>query len=114
MGRRRTERVASLLLEEISQALVHEIKDPRIGMVTLTGIRVSEDLKFTTIYFTTFPSVERERALAGLESASRYIKTHISRRLKLRYTPELHFTYDSTSEQAERVDSLLRQIAKED
>jgi ribosome-binding factor A len=114
MGQRRTERVASLLLEEVSQILVREIKDPRIGMVSLTGVRVSEDLKFATVYFTTFPSAERERALAGLESASRYIKTHISRRLKLRYTPELHFTYDPTSEQAERVDSLLKQIANSD
>ena len=93
--------------------LVLEIKDPRIGMVTLTGVRMSEDLKFATIYFATFPPAEGERALAGLESASRYIKTHVSRRLKLRYTPELHFTYDSTSEQAGRLDLLLQQIAKE-
>lgn len=92
--------------------LIREIKDPRIGMVTLTGVRMSEDLKSATIYFTTFPPAERERALVGLESAGRYIKAHISRRLKLRYTPELQFSYDSTSEQAERVDSLLKQIAK--
>ncbi len=113
MGHRRTERVASLFLEGVSQMLVREIKDPRIGMVTLTGVRLSEDLKSATVYFTTFPSVERERALAGLESASRYIKTHISRRLKLRYAPELHFAYDSTSEQAERIDLLLKQITEE-
>lgn len=94
--------------------LIREIKDPRIGMVTLTGVHISEDLKSATIYFTTFPPAERERALVGLESAGRYIKTHISRRLKLRYTPELHFTYDSTSEQAERVDLLLKQIARDD
>ena len=94
--------------------LIREIKDPRVGMVTLSGVRMSEDLKSATVYFTTFPPEERERALAGLESAGRYIKTHLSRRLKLRYTPELHFIYDSTSEQAERVDSLLRQITKDD
>ncbi len=113
MGQRRTQRVASLLLEEVSQILIREVQDPRTAGVTLTGVHISADLRLATIYFTTFLPTERDQALAGLESASRYIRSHISRRLSLRYIPEIRFVYDPAREQAERMESLLKQIAEE-
>jgi ribosome-binding factor A len=112
MPSRRPERVSGVLLEAVAEALMREVKDPRVSGVTLTGAVLSPDLKVAKVFFTTRHSQEQAQARAGLQSATGYIKRQIASRVRLRYTPDLHFIYDTTLERADRLESLLRQ-AKE-
>lgn len=106
-SRRRPERVSSLLLEAVARVLLHEVKDPRVREVTLTGVTISPDLKVAKIFFSTRRAEDRSAALAGLHSATAYIKCQIADRLHLRHTPDLRFFYDTTLEKVNRLEDLL-------
>jgi ribosome-binding factor A len=109
MSGHRPERVSDALRAVIAELLARDIKDPRIGMVTLTRVEMSPDLKHARVFFSCLGDEQaRERSLAGLRSASGYIKAHAARRLKLRFTPELTFIFDPSLERADRVVTLLR------
>lgn len=110
MPSRRPARVSGLLLEVVAEALLREVKDPRVNGVTLTGVVVSPDLKVAKVFFTTRNAEEQAVALTGLRSATGYIKRQIASHLRLRHTPDLRFLYDTTLEKANRLESLLRQI----
>jgi ribosome-binding factor A len=107
---RRTDRVADAIQEEIARLLLREIKDPRVGMITLTGVRVSADLRHARVLFSVFGEAERrEEALAGLRSASGFVRTQLARRLNLRVVPEIVFEADTSLEEAQRVSRLLKE-----
>ena len=106
---RRTDRVADAIQEEIAQLLLREIKDPRIGMITLTGVRVSPDLRHARVLFSVLGEQERrDEALAGLRSAAGFIRAQLARRLNIRVSPEIVFEADTSLEEAERVSRLLK------
>jgi ribosome-binding factor A len=103
--------VGELLVELISELLRREIRDPRIGAVTLTGARVSKDLKHARIYFNLLGNAgSRTEALAGLKSATGFIRSKVGKQLNLRFVPSLEFFYDETEDQAQRIDELLKQV----
>jgi ribosome-binding factor A len=109
MTSHRSERVGDALRGVIAELLAREIKDPRIGMVTLTRVQMSADLKHARVFFSCLgDDLAHERSLAGLRSASGYIKAHAARRLKLRFTPEITFVFDPSIETSVRVAALLR------
>lgn len=109
MSGHRPERVGEAAREVIAEMLLREIKDPRIGMITLTTVEVSEDLRHAKVYFSCVGDESaRQRSLSGLRSAAGFIKAQLTRRLKLRYAPELTFIFDSSLEIAERVSHLLK------
>jgi ribosome-binding factor A len=112
MPSRRSERVSGLLLETIAEILLHEVKDPRVSAVTITGAVVSPDLREAKIFFITRQEEDQDAATAGLRSAAGYIKRQIASRLRLRHTPALHFLYDTTFDRANRLESLLRQAVR--
>jgi ribosome-binding factor A len=114
MSSRRPERVSGLLLEVVAETLLREVKDPRLQAVTLTGVRMSPDLKTAKIFFTTRQEEERTEVLAGLRKATGFIKRQVASRLQLRYTPDLEFHYDETLEKVNRLESLLRQAAEKE
>jgi ribosome-binding factor A len=106
---RRTSRVADEIQGAIAELLLREIKDPRVGMVTLTGVKLSTDLRHAKVFFSVLgDGAERERSLAGLKSATGFIRTRIARRLQLRVAPEIVFEFDPTLEQVERVARLMK------
>jgi ribosome-binding factor A len=110
MEYKRSDRVADLLLELVSELLAREVNDPRIGGVTLTGAEVSGDLKHAKIYFNLLTGSEgKAEALAGLKSAAGFIRGRVARQLKLRLVPTIEFLYDDTEERARRIDELLNQ-----
>jgi ribosome-binding factor A len=112
MASERRERVAALLQSAIADLLLRDVKDPRIGMVTVTGVDLSPDLKHARVYVAPFgDAAGGQRALSGLESARRYLQSQVGKRLKLRYTPELRFELDTSFDQADRMERLLREIA---
>ncbi len=111
---RRPHRVGDAIHHAIAEMLLREVKDPRIGMVTVTGVRVSADLRHARVFFSVIgDETVRARSLAGLESARGYIRSHLSRHLKLRVAPEIQFELDPSFEQAEVVSRLLRDQSEE-
>ncbi len=112
---RRPERVAEFLREEIAQIVGYELDDPRVAMVTVTEVRVSENLRDARVYVTVQGDErEHELALRALRHAAPYVRRQLSFSLNLRHTPELHFVRDRVEEQAERVDELLDEKGKDE
>jgi len=107
----RAARVGDLLKEELSDLLLRNIRDPRIGFVTLTEVRVSPDLRHARVYFVTHEGGEaQQRSLEGLESARGYLRTELGRRLRLRYVPDLSFTLDETLDHSFRIQGILKSL----
>jgi ribosome-binding factor A len=112
-GARRPERIAELLLRELSDLLLRELKDPRLRGVNLTEVRLTDDLRHGRVFFSPFEGeVAGRAALAGFQSASGFIRKKIGRELGLRYTPEFDFEFDPSAERAARIDMLLKENRK--
>lgn len=112
---RRPERVADILREEISEIVGYELEDPRLTMVTVTDVRLSDNLRDAQV-FVTIAGDEKEHqlALAALRHAAPYVRKQLSLSLNLPRTPEIHFVRDTVEERAERVDALLQELALEE
>ena len=110
---RRVERVAELIKREVSQMLLHGIKDDRVGtgMVSVTDVDVSGDLQHAKIYVSIYGSDEAKvETMAGLKSATGFVRSEIGARVRLRRTPEVVFIEDSSIERGNKVLSLLNQL----
>lgn len=115
MGARRADRVADLVRAAVAELILRELKDPRIGMVTITDVEMTDDLKHAKVYFSVVGDEEtRKKSLAGLSSASGFIRREVGRRLQLRYAPEILFRLDSAPERAQRLAELLHSTHEED
>lgn len=111
---KRSEKVAEAIHEIVSQLLVKGLKDPRIGFVTVTGVKVTDDLHHATVYFTVIGSDEEKKATAaGLASCSSFIRKGMGKELRMRYVPNLHFVYDTSLDYGNRIDELLKEIGTE-
>jgi ribosome-binding factor A len=111
---RRPERVADILREEISQIVGYELEDPRLTMVTVTDVRLSDNLRDARVYVTIAGDEEEHRlALGALRHATPYVRKQLGLSLNLPRTPEIHFVRDSIEEDGERVDHLLEKIEQE-
>jgi ribosome-binding factor A len=111
---RRPEQVAETLRQVIADALTREVRDPRVGFVTLTGVLVTNDLSHARI-MVTVPGEEADktRALEGLQSAAGFLRSRAARTLTTRSVPELHFELDRGLEHAARISELLNDIRRE-
>jgi len=111
---RRSERVADILRDEISQIVGYELEDPRITMVTVTDVRLSENLKAARVYVTVAGNEEEHKlALAALRKAAPYVRKQVGLSLNLPRTPEIHFERDRVEEEGERVDKLIEKIERD-
>jgi len=109
----RTERVSDALLQEISRAVLRVVKDPRIEGITITGVKVSKDLRNARAYYSVLGDTQRQRdALEGLRSAKGVIKREVGRNLSLRFMPEIEFIFDDSLAYAEHIQNLLNTIEK--
>lgn len=107
----RGERVGHRIQEIVTRVLREQIRDPRIGFVTVTGVELSRDLHLAKVFVATHGTdVERESALEGLRSASPFLRRAVGRELSLRFTPEIAFFEDPGVEQGFRVESILRDL----
>ena len=102
---KRSDRISVLIRRELSDILATKIKDPRLRLVTITGVSLTDDLRSARVYFCVLEDERKESVLAGLDSAAGYFKRELGDRLALRYTPELRFIFD---ESFDRADSLNR------
>lgn len=107
----RTDRVAALILREVTRIVREEVRDPRIGFVTFTGAEVSPDLSVGRVYVSVMGTEdERRDSLAGLQSAARFIRNQLWRLLDLKTVPEIRFELDRTLERAARIEAVLEQV----
>ena len=111
---RRKERVAEIILEEITQIVGYELEDPRLSMVTVTDVKLSSDKRDARVYVTiSGDESEHKLALNALKHAAPYVRKQLGLSLNLPRIPELHFVRDRVEEEGERVDQLLQQIERE-
>ncbi len=111
----RKARLGSLILEEISDMLHRGLKDPRLEMVSITEVDVSEDLKNAKVYYCLYGDQKRrDEAKTGFESAQGFIKRELIKRLNIRRIPELMFVFDSSFDNADKINKLLSEIGKKD
>lgn len=106
----RTQRVAQLLKEEIAELLQREVKDARIGLVTVTDVTVTRDLKYANVYVYVPDEDRRAKALEGLTSAAGFMRSRLGRELRIRRMPELRFLMDRTQDHAARIHELLSEV----
>jgi ribosome-binding factor A len=105
----RMRRVDEAMREVLSGAITTELKDPRVGFVTVTAVDTSPDLRQARVYVSVLGTpAERKRTLDGLRSAHGYLQRRVADELRLKHTPTLDFAYDDTAENAQRIEELLR------
>jgi ribosome-binding factor A len=104
---KRTDRVAEQI-QKILAVLIHkELKDPRLGMVTINDVRVSKDLAYAEVFFTVFPDERADEAGQLLGNASSFLRKLLARQLTTRITPKLRFSYDASLVQGEKITRAL-------
>lgn len=111
---RRPQQVGEAIQRELSDLLLRELKDPRLGFVTIMDADVSPDLKHARIFVSILGSDEEQQAsMAALDSARGWLRRELGQRLSLRYIPELQFRADKTEETADRINRLLNEVNRE-
>ncbi len=110
----RARRVAALIQEELSTTLIKKIKDPRLTETTVTGVKVTDDLKTARIYYCTSSRPgAREDAALGFKKASGFLRRELGAALELRVVPALEFFYDESLEYGQRMDALIASLKTE-
>ena len=105
---RRVDRVADQIRGCLANCVLRELRDPGLGFITITQVKLSPDLHYATIFVTVLPSEQREESLAALNRARPFLRRALAREIRLRFTPELKFLYDDVFEGAQRLDQILR------
>jgi ribosome-binding factor A len=115
LARIRVSRVGEQIKKELSQIIQQEIKDPRIGFVTVTAVEMSGDLQQAKVYVSIFGSqTDKEESIAALEKAKGFIRSEVGRRVQLRHVPELHFSVDQSLDHSEQITRLLHDVSDQD
>jgi ribosome-binding factor A len=115
MSKHRPNRLAETLKEEISQLIRVELKDPRIGFVTLTSVDVADDLSHAKVYVSVLGTEEEGNAsLDALNRAAGFIRSEIGKRVRLRHTPSIVFKYDPSIQHGAHIAKLLKDVGASD
>jgi ribosome-binding factor A len=111
----RSRRIAEQVQRELSEIVRVELKDPRVGMITLTDVEVSPDGENAKVFFTVLGDASRvDQAAEGLQHAAGYLRSQLARRLNVRVVPHLQFKYDPSVERGARLSQLIDQAVAED
>jgi len=110
----RQKRLGELLKKEISDLMLREIKDPRIGFVSITSVEPTADLRHAKVFISVLgDETEKKASLAGLRSATGFIRRELAHRLRLRYVPELTVVYDNSLERGAHIIALIDSVVEE-
>ncbi len=107
---KRSARVGDLIREEIADIIMNKIKHKTLGFVTVTGAKVSDDLRHATIFLSIFNAAESRKTVRKLNASASFIKGELCRRLNMKYVPSLHFSIDEALEYGNKIDRLLNEI----
>ena len=111
----RSDRVSGEIQKNLSELLKKSIKDPRLEMVTITGVKMSQDLRIARVYFiSSRDKISRKEAAQGFKSALGYIKRVLAAKLGLRYMPDLQFFYDESFDYGSHIDNVFKLIKADD
>lgn len=115
MGELRVRKIQEFIKQEVSNILLRELKDPRLGFVTVTDARITGDLREATVYVSLFGKPEeKQNTMKALKNATGYIRTEVGRRLGIRYSPTIKFKEDTSLDYGMKIDKILRDIEKKD
>jgi ribosome-binding factor A len=115
MDFKRADRVADLIKQEISDILRREAHDPRIANITLTDVKLTDDLRSARIYYVELGKDSQSADVEkGLAKAKGFLRRELGKRLQLRYIPEINFFYDPSFEYGSRIERLLKEVRKDE
>src|SRR5436309_3201677 len=110
----RPERIGEEIRQELTAALVREVRDPGIGFITLTRVKVSPDLQVARVYYTIIGDEKaKKETKRALERATPFLRRHVAATIRLRRVPELHFQFDDSVEKQDRIEKILMDLQKE-
>jgi ribosome-binding factor A len=111
MARIRVGRVGEQIKKELSMILQQDLKDPRIGFITITAVEATNDLSMAKVYLSVLGTdQQKEETLKALAKATGYLRLELGRRIRLRKTPELVFRFDTSIDYGSRIEELLNQV----
>ena len=112
----RADRVSTQIQQVMSEIMQKKIKDPRLEMVTITGVKMSSDIREAIIFYTIFQSQEKqkENVARGFSSCKGFIKKILAKELSLRFMPEIKFIYDESFDYGTKMDKILKDLTPED
>ena len=115
MTKPRVKRVEAELKDEVSRIIHNDLKDPRLGFITVMKVKLTPDLRSAKIYYSVLGDEKSKKSSKiGFKQAKGYIRKLIAQRLRLRFTPEISFSLDDTSEYVQRIEDIIDKIHKED
>jgi ribosome-binding factor A len=113
----RTSRIGEVIMRELAQMIQQEVSDPRVGMVTVSHVDITSDLKYAKVYVTRLNGVESDQdvdeCITGLTNAAGFLKRGIAKRVEIRTIPELRFHYDKSLEHGFHMDELIAKANKD-
>lgn len=111
MAKHRANRLAETLKEEISRMIREELKDPRLGFITVTDVEVADDLGYAKVFFSVLGDAQAGKdSLDALNRAAGFVRSEIGKRIRLRHVPEIVFKYDASLEKGAHISKLLREV----
>ena len=110
----RTQKVADQIQRELSEIVQRELRDPRVGLVTLTAVEVSADYSHATVFYTCLDTSHVEAAGKGVHHAAGFLRSQLAKRIRLYVVPELHFVYDESIERGARLSKLIDSVSQGD
>lgn len=109
------EKINGIVMRELTMILSNEVRDPKLGMCTITSVEVTNDLSYAKVYVTFIgKGYQRRDGMEALERSNKYIRTLLAKRLTTRKVPELKFVLDTSLDYASHIDELIKQIHKDD
>lgn len=107
----RMERIEEEIKREISQIIMHDVKNPNItGLISVTDAKVTPDLKYAKIFISILDEKSREQTMEALKKSAGFVRTELARRMNLRLTPEIVFTLDTSIEYGAKMDQLIKKV----
>ena len=115
MSELRVRKIQEFIKQEVGSMLLHDLKDPRLGFITVTGVKLTGDLREATIYVSLFGKPEeKEASMAALNKAKGFIRKELGGRLRIYYTPTISFEEDTSLDYSMHIEGLLKKVIKED
>lgn len=108
---KRSERVSDLIRQEIADIIMNRLKDPRIGFITVTGVDMTSDLKSAKVFVSILKEEERGLTLEILNSSTNFIRSILSKRLRMKYIPKIQFRLDTSIEYGCKIEKLLKEVS---
>jgi ribosome-binding factor A len=110
----RKDKLENLIKEELSLIFLHRLSDPVFGFLTITGVKLSPDLKIAKVFISVFDKDKRETTLQKVLAKTGFIRSELASKIRVRYVPELKFFIDETLDYVEKIEGLLKKIHEDD